>query len=135
MIMYAIELSLKRLLDSKVEKQLPEKIIHCIKNSHVLYKELWLNQKEMIVYYAKEHGEDLETLDILDKHIKELDSIDRQGDRFRYPFSYSFEYRFSNIQIDMENVFEWMQGIFNVLDGCDDILDEITDFEYEKYNY
>ena len=131
----AIELSLKRLLDSKVEKQLPEKIIHCIKNSHVLYKELWLNQKEMIVYYAKEHGEDLETLDILDKHIKELDSIDRQGDRFRYPFSYSFEYRFSNIQIDMENVFEWMQGIFNVLDGCDDILDEITDFEYEKYNY
>lgn len=131
----AIELSLKRLLVSKVEQQIPEKKIRKIRNSHILYKELWLNEREMIIYYAKEHGEDISVLDILEQHIKELDEIDKQGDRFRYPFTYSLEYKFANVTIDMENVFMWLQGIFNILDGCDSILDDIADYEYEKYLY
>lgn len=131
----AIELSLKRLLASKVEKQISEMKIKRIRNSHILYKELWLNEKDMIVYYAKEHGENISVLDVLEQHIKELDKIDKHGDRFRYPFTYSLEYKFSNVEIDMENVFIWLQGIFNILNGCDSILDEIADYEYEKYLY
>ena len=89
----------------------------------------------MLFYYATEHGENTQALDVLEEHIIELNHIDKQGDTFRYPFTYSFEYKMQNKELDMKNVYQWMQGMFNILDGCDGILDEMADFEYESQLY
>lgn len=61
----------------------------------------------MIEYYAKVQGQDLEIIDIVESQIQELGNIDKNGDIFRYPTSYSLEYRFDNIDIDLKNVYEF----------------------------
>lgn len=71
----------------------------------MLYKDLWLNVKPVLEYYANKSGEDLKQLEIAEKYIVEINLIDKNGDMFRYPFSYSFEYRFDNKLIDVENVY------------------------------
>jgi hypothetical protein len=54
---------------------------------------------------------------------------------FRYPFSYSFEYKFDSKLIDIKNVYVYLQSIFNFLDGCDSMLDQIADYESEMNRY
>lgn len=60
-----------------------------------------------------------------------MDGIDRHGDVFRYPFNYSLIYRFRERQIDVDNIFDFMAGIFNILDGCGGMLSMIADYEME----
>lgn len=45
----------------------------------------------MLVYYSEEDNQDKETLDIVETHIKVLNSLDKNGDMFRYPCSFSNE--------------------------------------------
>lgn len=131
----AIELTLKRLLYAKVKEGIEELVVRKVRNSHILYKDLWKAEKDMLFHYATEHGENTQALDVLEEHIIELNHIDKQGDTFRYPFTYSFEYKMQDKELDMKNVYQWMQGMFNILDGCDGILDEMADFEYESQLY
>ena len=102
-----------------IEHGVPRNIFLSKRRSHLLYKELWKNVRPMIEYYAKAQGQDLEIIDIVESQIQELGNIDKNGDIFRYPTSYSLEYRFDNINIDLNNTYEFMQGIFNFCDGCD----------------
>ena len=39
------------------------------------------------------------------------------------------EYRFDNIHIDLNNTYEFMQGIFNFCDGCDGVFEAVADWE------
>lgn len=50
---------------------------------------------------------------------------------FRYPTSYSLEYKFNNIKVELKNIFEYMKSIFNYLDCCDSIFRDIEDYEAE----
>ena len=102
-----------------IEHGVPRNIFLSKRRSHLLYKELWKNVRPMIEYYAKAQGQDLEIIDIVESQIQELGNIDKNGDIFRYPTSYSLEYQFDNIDIDLNNTYEFMQGIFNFCDGCD----------------
>lgn len=102
-----------------IEHGVPRNIFLSKRRSHLLYKELWKNVRPMIEYYAKAQRQDLEIIDIVESQIQELGNIDKNGDIFRYPTSYSLEYRFDNIDIDLNNTYEFMQGIFNFCDGCD----------------
>lgn len=95
----------------------------------MLYKELWKNVRPMIEYYTKAQGQDLMIIDIVKSQIQELGNIDINGDIFRYPTSYSLEYRFDNIDIDLKNAYEFMQGIFNFCDGCDSESEAVADWE------
>ena len=124
-----IELGLKRMFYKTIEHGVPKKIFLSKRRSHLLYKELWKNVRPMIEYYAKAQGQDLEIIDIVEKQIQELSSIDKNGDVFRYPTSYSLEYRFDNVDIDLKNVYEYMQGIFNFCDGCDGEFETVADWE------
>lgn len=126
----AIELSLKRLLFAKVINGVEQKWIRKTRNSHSL-KELWTVVNTMVRNYANKHGEDLQYLDYLENGIQELDSIDKNGDVFRYPFDYNLSYRFDGQIIDVDNAFEFMAGIFNILDGCSSMLSDIADCEAE----
>lgn len=72
---------------------------------------------------CKTQGQDLEIIDIVESQIQELGNIDKNGDIFRYPTSYSLEYRFDNINIDLNNTYEFMQGIFNfVMDAMANLM-------------
>ena len=39
------------------------------------------------------------------------------------------EYRFDNIDLDLKNVYEFMQAIFNFCDGCDCEFEAVADWE------
>lgn len=131
----AIELALKRLMYVQTKFRIPDYRLNQIKNTHLLYKDLWAKIKPVLKYYASNNGQDLQQLEIAEKYIVELDSIDKNGDMFRYPFSYSFEYRFDNKLVDVENIYIYLQSIFNFLDGCDSMLDQISDYEAEMNRY
>lgn len=89
----------------------------------------------MIQHYGSESDEDLKVIDIVEAEILELDAFDKNGDCFRYPTSYSLEYRYDGIRIDMKNVFDYMRGVINFLECCDSMLDAISDYESEMHSY
>lgn len=131
----AIELALKRLMAVRTEVSVPQRIQISKRNSHRLYKDLWINVKPIIKHYADASNEDLNQIDIAEAYIKKLEEIDKNGDTFRYPVNYGMQYRFCNQVVDINNVHSWMQGIFNFLDGCDSMLSAIYDYECEMRSY
>ena len=68
-------------------------------------------------------------LDLVETQLSEIESIDKNGDIFRYPTSYSSEYRINNIDLDILNVYSIMLGIIRFLNGCDAMLEYISDCE------
>lgn len=91
-----IELCLKRLFYSRVDDGVPLKVFNSKRKSHYIKKDLWKNVKPVIVKYANDFGEDLAIIDIVEKLLDEINSLDKNGDDFRYPTSYSLEYRIDN---------------------------------------
>lgn len=65
----------------------------------------------MIEHYAKEMGQDMSIIDNAENQLKEINEMDKNGYMFRYPTSYSFEYKFNNKYIDISNIFIYMQSI------------------------
>ena len=94
-------------------------------------KDLWKNVKPVIKKYANDSGEDLTTIDIVEDLLEEINELDKNGDNFRYPTSYSLEYRFDNKELDISNVYTYLKAIINFLDGCDSMLDAIADYQSE----
>ena len=126
-----IELCLKRLFYSRVDNGVPLKIFNSKRKSHLIKKDLWKNVKPVIVRYVTSSSEDLKTIDIVEDLLEELSKLDKNGDNFRYPTSYSLEYRFDNKKLDISNVYSYLKAIINFLDGCDLMLDTIADYESE----
>ncbi len=89
----------------------------------------------MIEYYANETGNDLKIIDIVEAYILELDALDKNGDRFRYPTSYSLEYYHDGKKFDFKNIFQYMRALINFLEGCDSMLNAIADYESEMHTY
>lgn len=131
----AIELCLKRLFYSSVENGVPRHIFFSKRRSHLLKKDLWKNVRPMLQHYASESNADLEVIDTVEAMILELNALDKKGDCFRYPTSYSLQYRFNSKRIDVENIYEYMRAIINFLEGCDSMLDAISDYESEMRSY
>lgn len=126
-----IELCLKRLFYSRVNDGVPLKVFNSKRKSHYIKKDLWKNVKPVIVKYAIDSGENLAIIDIVEKLLDEIDSIDKNGDNFRYPTSYSLEYRIDNKELDLSNVYTYLKAIINFLEGCNSMLDVIADYESE----
>ena len=101
----------------------------------MLYKDLWNSIKPMLVYYSEEDNQDKETLDLVEIYIVELNSIDKNGDMFRYPCSFSNEYKFNDEEVDVENFYSYMLGLFHFIDSCDSWLDNIRNYEMEMRSY
>ena len=131
----AIELCLKRLFYSNVDNGVPRHVFFSKRRSHLLKKDLWKNVRPMIQHYASESDADLKVIDIVEAQILELDALDKNGDCFRYPTSYSLEYRCNGREIDVKNVYEYMRAVINFLEGCDSMLDVISDYESEMHSY
>ena len=118
----SIELSLKRLfylnISNDIYKILPENK----RKSHLIYKDLWWNLKPIIEHF---NNTNTNLLSVIDNQLKELSRIDKKGDTFRYPTSYDLEYKFNNIEIDLKNIYIFLQLLINFLDGCYLQLSEI----------
>ncbi len=127
----AIELGLKRLFHTQMEERVEEHIIRRKRNSHLLYKDLWKSIKPILVYYSNEDNQEEETLDLAESYIKSLNNLDKKGDIFRYPCTFSCEYKLNDVEIDVENVYNYLLGLFHFIDGCDSWLDNIKDYEME----
>jgi hypothetical protein len=127
----AIEIGLKRLLHMKMEESVDEHIIRGKRNSHKLYKDLWKSIKPMLTHYSKEDNQDEDTLELVENYIKTLNEIDLKGDVFRYPSSYSHEYKFNDKEVDVENFYRYLLGLFHFVDSCDSWLGYIKDIEAE----
>ncbi len=127
----AIEIGLKRLLHMSVENKVDDKVIRGKMNSHKLYKDLWGSVKTMLQQYSKEDNQDESTLDLIEDYIIVLDKIDKQGHVFRYPSSYSHEYKFNDEEIDVENFFKYLLALFHAIDSLDSWLEHIKEVEME----
>ncbi len=55
-----------------------------------------------------------------------IDKIDKNGDTFRYPTTYSLEYKFNMKSINIGNVYRYLKSLVNFLGDCDSMLDEIA---------
>ena len=89
-----IELCLKRLFYSRVEKGVTLKVFNSKRRSHLINKDLWKNVKPVIERYARVSDSDLEMIEIVGNALCTIDQIDKNGDMFRYPTTYSLEYKF-----------------------------------------
>lgn len=120
-----IELSLKRLFTTKLYNS-NTYVFNSKKKSHLIYKDLWKNIKPIAQKYYK----DDKLLQILDDKLKNLSEIDKNGDMFRYPVSYSLEYRFNDLKIDLENIYVFTTSIFNFLDNCYFNFNLMSEYQY-----
>ncbi|MBR6670876.1 MAG: hypothetical protein IKL31_09085, partial [Ruminococcus sp.] len=84
---------------------------------------------------AKEQGSDIGIINNAEKQLDVISSTDKTGDNFRYPTSYSLEYKIDNIDLDFKNVYEYLKSIINFLDSCDSMLDAISEYENEMRSY
>lgn len=126
-----LELCLKRLFYSRVDEGVPLKIFNTKRRSHLIKKDLWKNVKPIILKYANAQDDDISLIDIVEKQLDTINSIDKNGDNFRYPTGYNLEYRIDNITLDLKNVYEYLSAIINFLDGCNSMLDAISDYQTE----
>ncbi|EES49259.1 hypothetical protein NE172_06905 [Clostridium botulinum] len=126
-----LELGLKRMFYKTIEHGVPKKTFDNKRKSHLLYKELWKNVRPMIEYYSNGRGDNFSIINTVEEKLKEISTIDKNGDMFRYPTSYSMEYKFNDKNIDLKNIFQYMQSIFNFLDGCDYEFSEVEEYEAE----
>lgn len=131
----AIEIGLKRLLHMQMEVKVDEYKVRGKRNSHLLYKDLWKSIKPMLIHYSKEDNQDEGTLETVESYIKTIKRLDKNGDTFRYPCSYSSEYKFDDIEIDVMNFFNYLLGLFHFIDSCDSWLSHIRDYEVEMRSY
>ena len=124
-----IELCLKRLFYSRVEKGVPLKVFNSKRRSHLIKKDLWRRVKPVIERYTKTADNNLEIMEIVDKVLCTIDQIDKNGDIFRYSTTYSLEYKFDKKSIDIGNTYRYFKSLVNFLDACDSMLDEIAKYE------
>lgn len=125
----AIELCLKRLFYIRVDEDVSSEAFYSKRKSHYIKKDLWKNVKPIIVKYAKDSGENLEIIDIVEKLLDEINSLDKKGDNFRYPTSYSLEYRIDDKKVDLSNVYMYFKAIINFLEGGYCMIDGIMEYQ------
>lgn len=128
-----IELCLKRIFYSRINHGVSEHDFNSKKKSHQIKKDLWKCVKPVILYYAEATSQPLEELDIVESQLFFLDQLDKHGDSFRYPTTYSLEYKINDKKFDMSNIYIYLKSIVNFFEGCDAWLDDIADYEIEEY--
>lgn len=131
MLRNTLELCLKRFFYIRVDNGIPKHIFFSKRKSHLIKKDLWKNVKPVLENYASGQKEYIKVINIVEKQLDAISSIDKNGDTFRYPTSYSFQYKFNNVTIDLKNVYEYFCAIINFLDNCDLMLNEIVECQDE----
>ncbi len=88
----------------------------------------------MILYYAQEGEENMEMLTTAEEILLDLRRIDKDGSIFRYPTTYSFEYKYDNESFNARSQYEYYMGLAEFLDNCGEMLRAAEEYENE-YEY
>lgn len=57
--------------------------------------------------------------------------IDKNGDTFRYPTSYSLEYKFDDVVLDYDNAYCYYRSLINFLGGVDTLIKNDIELQNE----
>ena len=128
-----IELCLKRIFYINIDDGVPFRKKYSKRKSHLLKKDLWKNVRPIVYKYIITPRKDVELIEIIDSLIDEINLLDKKGDNFRYPTSYSLEYRFDNKYLDLNNVYKYFKSLINFLIACNHMLDSIADYQNEMF--
>lgn len=133
MFMYrnTIELCLKRYFYKRIDDGIPEKIFWSKRKSHLLKKDLWKYVKPLIERYTESINDSDDMIKIVEKQIMFISLIDKNGDTFRYPTSYSLEYKFDDVVLDYDNAYCYYRSLINFLDGVDTLIENDIELQNE----
>lgn len=121
----------KNIFYIRVDNGIPKHIFFSKRKSHLIKKDLWKNVKPVIENYASGQKDNIKVINIVERQLDIIDFIDKNGDTFRYPTSYSLEYKINNVTINLKNTYEYFRAIINFLDNCDLMLNEIVEYQDE----
>lgn len=98
-------------------------------------KILWGKCKNILDWYNE--GKDKEYLDVIEEYVLDFDSIDPNSENFRYPVDNQGQIIHNTVKrIDLVNLRDRMEELYNFFDGCqsmvDAINDSISEMEQEK---
>lgn len=131
MLRNTVELSLKRVFYKNLEHGISKEVFDAKRKSHLIKKDLWKNVKPVLWQYANAQSQDTEVLETVEYLLFSIDALDKKGYTFRYPTTYGLQYNFNDKTIDLRNVYEYFRAIINFLEGCDYMLEDISDYETE----
>ena len=131
MLRNTVELSLKRMFYKNLEHGVPKKVFDAKRKSHFIKKDLWKNVKPVLWQYAEAQNQDTDILETVESLLLSIDALDKKSYTFRYPTTYGLQYNFNDKTIDLKNVYEYFRAIINFLEGCDYMLEDISDYEME----
>lgn len=115
----ALELSIKQLFFIRGEYFINCRTKH---KSHRLFRDLWKNVRPVLVHCTPKTPQNRSCLDIAEQNLRDVAQVDRNGDAFRYPTSYSLEYLTDNMTIDLKNAYEHIRSLCNFFEACSCIL-------------
>lgn len=124
-----LELHIKQLFDSRINPGNLNRILCNKKKSHLLTKDLWANVKPALLDHGDENDQDHRLINVVEKQLNFLTAIDKKGDMFRYPTSYSLEYKFDNKVLDLKNVCEYMKALIHFFEAGYIKLSAMADFQ------
>lgn len=92
---------------------------HEREKSHRIIKTLWEKTKAIILTY---NNSDKDII-FIEEQLKIIDSIDKEGDTFRYPTSKNLDYTFNNKTIDLKNIYNCFYAIINFIQAYEDAIE------------
>ncbi|MCU0104135.1 hypothetical protein N7603_00475 [Acholeplasma vituli] len=112
-----IGISLHPNVISEIKRRYVVNITQDYLKSHELRRGLWSKYKFVFEYYANiEHWQTTE-IHILEKYIKSIDKLDRNGDKFRYPTNKSLELYHKGSLYDPNNMFYFFNEAAMFIEG------------------
>lgn len=124
-----IELTLKYIYFlplTGITKELSEKY-----HNHIIYKKLWNNIKDVIYDYSRKTNQNLEVLKGVEIILIELEALDKEGLKFRYPTDCSLNYYYNQKKFDIKHIYEHLRMLINALVGIDSILEMASEYEMD----
>lgn len=124
----AVELSFKRIIFEQSGKDNQEGCKILNKKKHKI-KGLW---KAIYPYVKMCLNEDnIEDMSIVEEYIEQINNLDSDASKFRYPINKDLQLYFSkDIIFDYKIVGDFMEALINFLDGIDAQLDSMKNYDY-----
>ncbi|MBU3206984.1 hypothetical protein KPL33_08330 [Clostridium algidicarnis] len=124
-----LELAMKNIF-LKYSGSSEEDKVKVIKNVSHNLNEMW---KKMVLIISEETtNEEKEDIKIVRDYIKQFSDFDKSSFTFRYPINKELDLLFKEEKfLDLINLRERMNELYNFFEGCDGKLDSIRDFKYE----
>ncbi|WP_373181285.1 hypothetical protein [Clostridium butyricum] len=111
-----------------------EEKVNVIKGvSHSLVK-IW--DKIVPIISEEATKDEMEDINIVADYIRQFSDFDKSSFTFRYPINKKIDLLFNEDKfLDLINLRERMNELYNFFGGCDGKLDSIRDFKYEMMSY